>query len=481
MQLGTNHMGGWQWTPNGEVTLYINGTEAATVQTDEWGNFSIHFGELDPFVSGMDFVVTDGLNTKTMTTAYLEITNVDPEADTVSGLAPIGQQFDIWVHGENAPGIQVTADSLGQWTADFSGQWDIVPGTDGAAQINDEDGDGTWVPWRVPNPTFGIWPWEDHINGWDFLPLTTIQVSVDDPGTPGHPDYQTSTTTDQWGNFHAEVGQVIDLRPGILVTVSDGATTKEHIVTNIVVTRADADSDTVAGTAAPGSPIHVWYCWENGCVNRDETADVNGNWAANFGVPGDQDWEQTTFDLQPGISHDANQPDEDGDVTQIHWHIYSPWLEIWYPEDRVQVAGWPLDTVATLTIDDDFDPSNGVLFENAYDRGGQDRIYIELSGIFDLQPGHVVTVSDAQYTLYHQITNLVVTGFDLELDLIFGSADPNTSVNAHFINPGTDWVWRSTTAGENGLWVMDFSQPGPNPGEETLLDIKPGTGGAATQ
>ncbi|MEK7324085.1 MAG: hypothetical protein AAB217_02365, partial [Chloroflexota bacterium] len=54
VQLGTNHMGGWQWTPNGEVILYINGTEAATVQTDEWGNFSIHFGELDPFVSGMD-------------------------------------------------------------------------------------------------------------------------------------------------------------------------------------------------------------------------------------------------------------------------------------------------------------------------------------------------------------------------------------------------------------------------------------------
>jgi hypothetical protein len=180
VQLESNHVNGWEWTPNGQVTISINGVEVATVQTDEWGTFRSHFEEMEPFISGMDFLITDGLHTKTLMTAYLEITNVNPDADTVSGKANAGQTFNVWVHGpENAPTVPVTSDAMGQWTADFSEQWNIIPGSDGAAQIDDEDGDGTWVPWRLPNPRFTIFPLWQWYDGWDWPDGATVNIPVE--------------------------------------------------------------------------------------------------------------------------------------------------------------------------------------------------------------------------------------------------------------------------------------------------------------
>jgi hypothetical protein len=145
------------------------------------------------------------------------------------------------------------------------------------------------------------------------------------------------------------------------------------------------------------------------------------------------------------------------------------------------MVDWPLDTDVTLTIDDDFDPANGNLYQQDYARGTADRIYAELAGVFDIRPGHVVTVSDGRHVRFHQVTNLVVSGWDVAADTVFGTAAPNSLVQMHVTNDDVNWAWRSTTADGLGIWGFDFSEPGTQPGEQDLLDVEVGSRGAATQ
>jgi len=90
---------------------------------------------------------------------------VDPDTDVVSGMAAPNS----WVMVDANPSDQegasrwVQADGDGSWSADFgvpgASDWeqnvlDILPGFDGSAFQEDEDWDGTWDNWHVPNPDF---------------------------------------------------------------------------------------------------------------------------------------------------------------------------------------------------------------------------------------------------------------------------------------------------------------------------------------
>ena len=331
VQLGTNHMEGWNWIPNGEVTIDINGSEAATIQTNDKGEFGIDFDELGPFVSGMDFVVTDGLNTKVMTTAFLEITNVDVESDTVSGLADIGQALDVWVYDTNWPGVQVTSGMSGTWTADFSGVWDIVLGTNGAAQVNDDDRDGSRMDWNVPNPTFGVRVNDNTIEGWGWPLGATVTIEIDDLTTSDDPDpiYATVGVADWDPNqthFNLNI-ENYDLKTGDSVTVTDRDVAKTHTVTSLAFTDINIDDDIVTGVAASESRVDVWACDNNGdCINRHVDANTGGVWMADFSQPGDEDDEQNTFNIIPGTWINSSQGDDDGDSTMFGVNVPAPCL-----------------------------------------------------------------------------------------------------------------------------------------------------------
>jgi hypothetical protein len=63
------------------------------------------------------------------------------------------------------------------------------------------------------------------------------------------------------------------------------------------------------------------FCDTGGCTYRTELADSNGDWATDFSLPGDQPWEQTTFDLLYGSNGNARQWDDDIDSTMIQWAV----------------------------------------------------------------------------------------------------------------------------------------------------------------
>jgi hypothetical protein len=74
------------------------------------------------------------------------------------------------------------------------------------------------------------------------------------------------------GAFDAEVGDI--------VTLSDGITTRELLLSNLTVTSINTNTDSVSGTATPFSRVEVDFFPEGYHPTVD--ADVSGNWLADF-------------------------------------------------------------------------------------------------------------------------------------------------------------------------------------------------------
>jgi hypothetical protein len=331
-----NGVFGSGWPIGAPVTVSVAGTPgfSTTVSADAGGQIRVAFAPFQVQV-GEVVTVTDGVTVKTTTVTALTVTDVDVTADTVSGTAAPGSTVGVQLFApDGGRHRSVVADGLGAWTADFSvsvgGQpqdqpFDIVTrqsfgveATWGLAQQHDPDGDGTWAHWSAGAANFTVGEGAVWGNGW--TPGSQVEVTAGP---------STTTTVDATGNFMAQVDTtVFQIGPGDVVTVDDGVTVKSTTVTSLTTTGADADADTVSGTAAPGSTVHVvtgvlagqWQDWRI----RTVTADTGGVWTADFSVSVGGRPEDQAKDLVPGSYGFAAQTDGDGDETLRNWGIPLP-------------------------------------------------------------------------------------------------------------------------------------------------------------
>ena len=162
-------IGGDGWPANVPVTVaaddpvtFESPDIVLSFTTDAEGVFNGYqvFPGLEP---GWYFTVTDGVTTKTHTTTDVSITDVNPATDIVRGTAdPFST---VWCRpgGPHDPtGKFVEPDPFGEWRVDFSGDYDITPGTMVNVLDIDPDWDSTFVGWQVPRP-----------EGWQHNPATS--------------------------------------------------------------------------------------------------------------------------------------------------------------------------------------------------------------------------------------------------------------------------------------------------------------------
>ncbi|GAG14046.1 unnamed protein product, partial [marine sediment metagenome] len=255
-------------------------------------------------------------------------------------------------------------------TADFStfgdegfeqDTFDIVLGTWGQASQPDGDGDSTVMLWRMPKPLLNVMLNRDSVHGEEWPPGAEVTLTIDDPATGGSPDYtdiQTVTTEAPgygypWGYTWVDfdLDGVFDVEPGHTVVLTDGVTTKGHIVSNLAATTIDVDADVVSGTANPGADVYV-MAGLFALAFRHQVADGGGNWTADFSTPGDEPDEEETFDIVPGDgSFLQHEEDADGDYTYGNWYVFNTLIMVLPINNWVLAFHWPSGAEVTLTID----------------------------------------------------------------------------------------------------------------------------------
>ncbi|MGD8998366.1 MAG: hypothetical protein PVH80_09670, partial [Anaerolineae bacterium] len=110
---------------------------------------------------------------------------------------------------------------------------------------------------------------------------------------------------------------------------------------------------------------------------------------------------------------------------------------------------WTPGATISLTIED----GSGVVYADSQTADGDGNFHFDLWDVFDLQRGHVVTVSDGTTTKTHTAFDLFVDGINVAADTVSGRADAGTEVEVWVHGNGGLTV----TADGSGNWTADFS------------------------
>jgi hypothetical protein len=326
-----------------------------------------------------------------------------------------------------------------------------------------------------------------HAYNWTAgLPLT---LTIDDPIIPGSPDFvgtEIVPDNDLYGGTWT-VFELPDfeLMPGQLMTITDGNITKTHVVRNVTVTSVDSYSDSISGTAEPNTEvgINAHYAPGGDYVHRNVFADSNGNWAVNLSTSGPNPGEEQTYDIISGSWGTAFQWDEDNDSTFYAWQGYVPRMDIGVSNDFICAHDWPEGSSLTMIIDDGGNGSGIDLtlhqtVSSWPDDPNEFAACFDLRGQFDIQPGDEITITGGGFTKVHIARHLIITGVNVDLDTVSGTADTEAEVKI-WLHSDTNWVFRSEIAASNSTWVANYAVPGDLPGEETIFDIQSTTQGHA--
>lgn len=512
VRLDGNSITGYDWPLETDITLTIDDPATTDTSVDysatgqmaqvPWGEIIVYFDLNGLYnVKPGDLVTLEGGGHTRSHTVFdgLSFVSANVDTDTISGTALEGASIQVNQCDDSGCADRYLENVTGGiWTVDFSVEGprddekvlrDLQPGMGGEVWQFDEAGNSTVRSWYIPNPTIGVRANWDNLEGWEWPLGTTVYLTIDDPATQDEADYTASATVGiaDWDPnqtwFSMDFADQYDLKAGDIVTLTDEATTKELVVANFEITNVDIDTDTIFGIADSGQSVNVWTCWQNEpCINRETVADQEGNWSENFGVPGDLEWEQETADLHYGSWIDSSINDEDGDSTMYGMNVPSYTLHAVPTHPEVHGHDWPEGADVTLIIDDDDNPDNGTLYtqtKNADDNPWCGYPCFDLSGVFDLQVGQYVTMTDGSISKTVQVSVLTITEVDHENDILRGIADPGSRVAINIWSQ--DGLARYVTTQPDGTWEADFSVFGDEDFEQFTTDIALGDNGRAIQ
>ncbi len=265
--------------------------------------------------------------TSEYTVTNFAITTLDVVSDTVAGISTPGVVLQVCANTPDGCAMRLPiADDAGSWLADFSKpgprpeEWEVVDikaASNGWGNESDNQGNQTWSAWNVPNPRFEARANVDEVTAWEWPVGEVLTLQV------GEFEITGTVTTAPWDPNQSflqfVLKDLLDIRAGDLITLTNGTITKTTVVTDLEITWFDVAHDVVYGKAAPGSSVYLWACNISNCINviRHVVADEDGVWKADFSVPGGLPDEQATYDLVPTTWVDSQQMDEDGDATMF--------------------------------------------------------------------------------------------------------------------------------------------------------------------
>ncbi len=281
------------------------------------------------------------------------------------------------------------------------------------------------------DPAFGVNPGDGHVFGHSWLSGSPVDVFVNE-------EFLLTATPDPFGNWFEYVDPAL-LAAGDEVQVTDGTTTKTHIVTTLEITWVVAGLSLVSGRADPGTDVNVWV--EEGEPWRHTVTTPEGTWEADFSVPGDEPGEEGTVEFTAGMGGGSAQCDDDGDCTHALWNVpepLNPAFRVFWDANLITGEQWTFGAPVTVTIDDDDDPTTVL---HTYEVFADEEGFFVVGGDegFDVMAGHYVVVTDGTSTKDHWVTTVMFTGADPDLDIVTGTAEPGSLVLVQPEIPNPVW------------------------------------------
>jgi hypothetical protein len=465
--LGEKFIQGTDWTPGATVTLTIDdggagysepqvANEKGYVRYELWGVYTIQPSQI--------VTLDDGTFTRTHTIIDLQILNVDPEEDIVYGSTDTDITVYASVHDFECT---IEADRFdGLWSADFKlcdPSIDILPGISGWVEQR-ADGGETDNQWRVPYPIFSVFVNTDWIEGEQWPLGVDVTLTIDDPGTPDPIDYSDTqephiapwNPLDTQVEFHLDG---FDVQTGHIVTMTDGETTRNHVVLEVDVTSINPVSDEVIGTSDPDTDVLV-SIYGDCCYDIFIPADGSGSWVADFSLLPDP------YDLVPGIEGGVELKDSVGNNTRYNWRVPNPRFQARPDDNAIEAWDWPVGAAINLYLNGDL-IDHGQTPEVPEWDPNTTYVWIQLEDL-DLIAGDEVILEGGGYTKEHNVTTLQVDNVDAESNTVSGTAAQGSWVEV--------WIH-----GWDGSEVQVQADAGDGSWTAPLPDFGPGTNGAAVQ
>ena len=427
-----------------------------------------------------------GTTTRTHTVLDLAVTNVNTANDQISGTTDPDAKVLVEVWDGNLQNFRyITADGSGNWTADFSkpgsapdenNTYNIQPGDTGEARRTDDQGNWTRWDWLASNPHLTAYPnnsqnYQLQAADWSYgTPLNlTIYRKGNSTSTPDWTDSMSMGWQTSFFDFTKNSG--FNLQSGDDITVEGGGIT-HHMVVDAISTSINTTTDVVSGTTTKNANLSVDVNNSNPyAVRHVKASPVDGKWSANFKTAvGDE----SIRDIKPGDSGSIYIDDGNGDQTVSYWSVANPVIQVMMPYNCAYGYEWPYGAKLTLKVDD---PASGSGWDfitpviQAVTVSSYSTWICAPTGTYTtLKPGVKVELTDGTTVRDHTIPFIDILNVDQTGAKVYGIAEPGTDVhggiwpeNSEDIIP--DGTNRDVTADSNGLWVMDFKNPGNNSGE----------------
>ena len=179
-----------------------------------------------------------------------------------------------------------------------------------------------------PFPTFAahLPSSQVHVYGWPAGAALTL--TIDDPDIPGTPDFEAGMIVPNNSDINGATWALFalsgfQLRPGQVMTITDGTTTKTHVVKAVTVTFVDPSTDVISGTAQPNTIVGINAHYEvvgpASAVERSVVADQSGHWTVDLSKLGSGENETVLYYVLTESWGTAHQVDDDGDDTYYAW------------------------------------------------------------------------------------------------------------------------------------------------------------------
>ena len=224
------------------------------------------------------------------------------------------------------------------WGYNNSGQMDAPDGLTGVVAISAGGEHNLALVAQEFTPRLRAHPLWEAVDGW-YWPLgADLHLTIEDPNTIKSPDLEMWKSVDvvtgppDYDSVWFEFKGVYDLKPGDIVTLTDGTTTQNLEVSVLTIISVDNEADIVTGKSEPAAIVRLPQPGE-----IFATADTEGNWSADFGAAG--------FDLERGSMIIAEVFDEDFDLTSATWYFPRPYVRITAPSTPL-----PVNAPATIQV-----------------------------------------------------------------------------------------------------------------------------------